>query len=268
MSDVESLSLEHAKQVLEYNVNREEVAHTYLAAELPRIAGKKARLLEKTSKGLWRTLEALSYSYRANDVFHAVTDESFDWHKLKLPIDSITLTGVKPHINDIVFSSGIDRQPLRFASYLTQYFYEHPDDDPEDLNEFRPTEGPLDPSLATLLTVERGDAVNILDGTHRLMKQAMLGKKAIEVYAGVPNGQESRHMIGDTTFLTLRHLFESADGATERRNIIKTTVLMARKSIDGYAAVLEYWIEHPRDPAVQQAGQDILDRLSQPDMLQ
>lgn len=247
--------------------SRLDVARAYLRAELPNVikGTDAAESIEGLSeKNTWRLLEALSYSYRLNGVFHSISDTSLDWRHVELPIGAISLTGTKPHINDIVYSDEIMNDPRRFADYLTDYFDEYPDtaEDPLDLNEFRLRGTDIDPSVSTLLTLESEDRVDILDGTHRLIAMAMLGRTSVRAFAGVNNGETRSTMIGDSTFLTMRLQYESAETDEEREAIVVTTVRMCQLSTDGWSAVKEYWIEHPRNDEIKRVGRQILRRLS------
>ena len=247
--------------------SRLDVAQSYLRAELPNIAkgiDVDASIDALSVKETWRMLEALSKSYRMNGVFRSITDTSVDWRHVELPIGAISLTGIKPHINDIVYSDEIMNDPRRFADYLHDYFDQYPDanEDPLVLNEFRPRGSEIDPSISTLLTIEREDQMDILDGTHRLIAMAMLGRTSICAFAGIKSNEGRGYMIGDSTFLTMRLQYEAAETDEEREAIVMTTVLLCKASTDGWSAVKEYWIEHPRDDEIKRVGRQILRRLS------
>ena len=83
------------------------VAESFLRAELPNILGRNIRsdigtadeaLAALSDDQIFRLLESISYSYRMNGVFEKVTDQSYDWLDVELPIQAITLTG-KNHIS-------------------------------------------------------------------------------------------------------------------------------------------------------------------------
>lgn len=257
-------------EVYNDDVSRKEVAIAYLVAEFPNILGENIRsqngsvedsLRILDEKQIERLLESLSYTYRMNSVFHRVYDASNQWVDAELPIGNISLTGTKPHINDIVYSPEIANSPIAFAQYLSDYFKEHENDDPLDLNEFR-ARGGLEELLATrLITAQKLDSLEIVDGTHRLIKCAMLGASSVRAYVALPSGQESVAMKGDSTFLTLRLAFEIASSATEQEYLLQACKLLAEDSLDGYEAIKVYWIEHPRDAAIQDAGRRILAML-------
>ena len=267
-----SLTKFHSHEVFAENVSNIDVARAYLNAELPNILGEnitssdgtmKESLTNLSNKKVMRLLEGLSYAYRMNGVFHTVTDEANDWLDVELPIDAITLTGIKPHINDIVYSARIGNRPLVFAEYLSDYFGEHPEtcDDPQNLNEFRPRTTVEEMRHTRLLTAERSGAIEIVDGAHRLLSTAILGAVSIRAFAAVPNGKESISMKGDSTFLTMRLQYEEARTDEERECILSASLLLARSSTDGAGAIQSYWIDHPRGEEIKTAGRNLIARL-------
>lgn len=269
---MESVSLQRASKIIRTNVNREEVARYYLKSELPNIipaaADNKAVIsaIERSvdqldTENLWRLLEAISFTYRVNGMFRAITNESRDWHEITLPISAITLMGTKPHINDIVYSDRIKQNPHKFAAYLQEYFHKYPYDDPENLNEFRPRNQKI--RQATVVTIEEKNEIRILDGTHRLTAQAVAGVKTVRVYSAVPNRKPSKSMIGDSTFVLLRQLYSRYTHPKQRAAILETTALLARASTDGRNAVETYWVEHPRSEKIQSVGKSILSMIRQ-----
>jgi len=270
MTEISNTSETKAKALHVYgeNVPRLEVARAYLKVELGNIFGTNIQsdngsidnsLEELNDSQVTRLLEAVSYTYRMNGTFHKVTDESLDWMDVELPIDAIQLTKVEPHISEIIYSSGIKRNPLAFAALLGDYFADHPDidDDPRRLNQFRPK--PLIQDTR-LITSELNDEIEIFDGNHRLVSAALLGAESVRAYAGIPNGKESISMKGDSVFLTLRLQYEKAVSPEEREYIIETCILLAKSSTDGYRAIQEYWVNHGSGGVVRE-GNAILSRL-------
>lgn len=249
-------------------VSRPDVARGYLKVELENIFGGNVRSdsgdvgesLDKLSdQQINRLLEAISYTYRMNGTFHTVTDESLDWMDVELPIDTIQLTQIKPHINEIVYSPDIQRNPFAFAAFLGDYFAAHPDplDDPQQLHEFRPRPSQVPTNI---ITSETNDTIEVFDGNHRLINAAMLGEVSIRAFAGIPNGRESITMKGDSVFLTLRLQFEASQSSVERLHILETCLLLAKTSTDGYEAIESYWVDHGAGDVAEE-GRVMLARL-------
>src|ERR1700704_1368169 len=131
-----SLTAESAITVYDPDVDRLRLARYYLESELPTIINTTSQhVSEAIGKSIdnlspaqvWRLLEAVSSTYRVNGVFLLITDRSVNWQEVDLPLDAITMTGTKPHINEIVYSSKIQRNPRQFAAFLKDYFKNHPD---------------------------------------------------------------------------------------------------------------------------------------------
>lgn len=265
----ESITRSNALEIYAENVPYRDVARAYLEAEIPNILGNSISTEHGTlhdSLGLLsddqidRLLESLSYSYRMNGVFHTVTDTAHEWLDVELPIDAMTLTGTKPHINDIVYSDEIRNRPAAFAEYLADYFDKYPDamEDPAGLDEFRPKTD-LDQILsAKIITAERGGRIEMVDGIHRLVTSSILGAVSIRAYAATHNGKESLTMKGDSTFLTLRLQYESVSTDEAREHIFATCLLLARASTDGAKAIETYWIDHPMSTDIKDAGKRLL----------
>ena len=267
-----SVTKSQALEIYDEDVSYRDVARAYIEAEFPNILGdsissENGTLHEALSllsdNQIDRLLESLSYTYRMNGVFHAVTDTSYEWLDIKLPIGSLTLTGTKPHINDIVYSDEIRNSPTAFAKYLVDYFNKYPDpsEDPAGLNEFRP-KSDLDQILsAPVLTAERDGRIEMIDGIHRVVTSVILGAISIRAYAAIPNGKESLSMKGDSTFLTLRLLYEQATDDEARNHIFQTCLILARASTDGANAIKTYWSDHARNGTIEEAGKSLLSAL-------
>lgn len=273
-----SLTLTRATKIFSPLVSHLDVARSYLKVELTQalqlydsalIAIANASIDALAEEQVWRLLEALSYTYRMNGVFHSVTNGGLSWTEIELPIDTITLTGTKPHINDIVYSESINRQPRAFAQYLRSYFEAHsnPHDDPHDLNEFRPRTNEAILMSSPIMTVERKGRIDMLNGTHRLIAGALHGDETVRAYGGIPNGKPLLSMAGDSVFLTLRLLYEKTEPIKQRAHIIETTTLLALASTDGAQAIRTYWTTHPRSQSIQSAGEEILKRIQPDDSL-
>lgn len=240
-------------------ITREAVALSYIQDECSKLFSVPAIAFENlASKDLFRLLEAISYTYRMNGVFAAVTDQGYDWYRASTPISAITLNGIKPRIDEIVRSSEINNNPMLFAEYLQRYFAAHPNDDPEGLDEFRPRAVGDDRRI--LMACEKEGCLKILDGAHRLMSLAMSGETAVTMYIGRHNGQPHRSMLGDSVFLTLKKAYEAADSEDERAAVLQTVKLLMQASADGREAVQLYWVDHidPSHPDMPAIGKRIL----------
>lgn len=269
-SSSDSETRARAVTIYDENVPRVDVARDYVEVELGNIVGENIRsdngsigesLARLDQHQVNRLLEAVSYTYRMNGTFHAITDESLDWMDVELPIDAIQLTKITPHVSEIIYSDDINRSPLAFAAFLGDYFADHPDpaDDPDKLNEFRPR--PQADKATRLITSESDGAIEIFDGNHQLVNAAQLGAVSVRAFAGVPNGRESIGMKGDSVFLTLRLQFEKAESSEERVHILETCILLAKSSTDGRQAIQSYWIDHATDDVASE-GKVMLARLA------
>jgi|GEM_PF-857562 len=268
-----SVACERALEVYDANVSSLEVAKTYLKAEMPNVlsadSSQKNKLIKESldnlsEKQIWRLLEAISYTYRMNGVFHETTNTAKQWVDVEMPIEAITLTSTKPHINDIVYSLAINRQPFEFSEYLRNYFANHHNeaDDPEKLNEFRPSSDIKSLKDAKLIMRENGSLIEMVDGTHRLIAATLLGAHSVRTLVSLPNGQTSKKMIGDSSFNTLRDLYESTDSSKKRKKIIEVTAMLGKNSTDGVEAIQNYWIDHPRSILMKMAGKKVLEIIN------
>jgi hypothetical protein len=266
-----SITLTQATSIYKKDVDRLELARNYLRAELPTIIATHSQTVTEAindslerlnEERMWRLLEALSYTFRMNDVFSCITNQALDWYELELPLGAITLGGTKPSTNKLVYSPTVKRNPILFARYLNRYFKAHPDigDDPEDLNDFRPKDREVVHNI--VMTRERAGKIVMLDGTHRLIAQAMLGADSIHTYSATPNAKRPLSMVGDSSFLTLRKMYERYQNLEQREAIKDVTTMLARSSSDGRHAIKAYWIEYPRTPLLKEAGEDILEKAS------
>ncbi len=250
--DIEPIDL---KKLQARPVTREEVAQYYLEGELTNILDRSdSKLLPRnlSGKSLWRLLEALSFTYRANGVFHTVTDSSYDWYKASIPIDHIRMTSISPAINKILAKPEINQSPARFSAYLQRYFAAHIQDDPEQLNEFRP--GNITKAHKTvILREQKGKGLGMLDGSHRMIALVAAGKTKVDAFIAVCNGKNSKPMLGDTTFLLLRKAFQATEKAEDREAILHVVKLLMAHSSDGRQAVQTYWVDHGYQAAAKAA---------------
>lgn len=251
-----------------------EIARYYLRTELPNVVvpagtpAAAAAVSEAVDGGvvglseynLWRLLEALSFRYRLNRVFTVLSDTGVDWHEVDLPLSAITMTGVMPTVDDIVYSSQIGRSPERFVVFLREYFAAHADDDPRGLEMFRPRGRPIRLEMVLLETEDGRPAM--LDGTSRLVEMALAGARSVRGYWAIPNGKPRRGRAGDSAFVQLRDLYLRHEHEPEAAAaILATARLLGDDSVDGRSAVETYWVEHPRDPRIRKVGAALVARL-------
>jgi hypothetical protein len=241
-------------------IARETVALSYLQGECAKIfdAPVVDGLAQLDAKYLWRMFEAMSQTYRVNDVFRIVSNEGYDWYKLTAPVESIAMTGIRPDIDAIVASDAVQRNPVLFAKYMQEYVAAHPDDDPQNLKEFQQHDIPENQQV--LMAREQQGSLYMLDGSHRLISLVSMGSTAIDLYAARQNGQPEIARQGDSTFNTMKRLFKTTDSPADRAAIMRVTALLMQQSTDGERAVEWYWVGDTAYPDLQQAGQDLLDR--------
>lgn len=262
--------IEKATETYDADVDRLQIARYYLESELPNILhdeGVEAHTLINNSvqrlsdKQTWRLLEALSYTYRINNVFALVSNAGYDWQEVELPLDAITLTGTRPHIDKIVYSEEIQQNPEKFARYLQAYFSEHvqKDDDPLDLNEFRPRDEPIVHDTLIVRQTEDG-LIKMVDGTHRLIARGMAGEGSFRCYCAVPNDEPALHHRGDSLFVTLRRAYLAMPEHQDA--ILEVTKALAKDSLDGIDAVKDYWVTHARTDDARQIGQALLAEIT------
>lgn len=244
-------------------IEPEEVARYYLECELSNIlsAGDRNVLRHDLSdKDLWRLLEALSFTHRANSVFHTLTDIAYDWYAVNMPIGFIKMTGMTTAINHVMRKPEIGHNPVEFAKYMREYFAEHPSDDPEGLNECRPRPVPQGQDIILLRERGNGKGVGMLDGSHRMLSLVSSGKTTLRAYYAKLNGKKHKPMIGDAAFLLLRKMYESTSNHSDRQAIIQVARLLVKRSINGKDSVRTYWMGGYGTPETEKAGMEILDK--------
>ena len=271
---MDSITFKVASKVYRKNVSRLEVARYYLKTEMSNIITPSGsgmshdinQSIESLSDvQVWRLLEAMSYTYRMNGLFHLITNRAFDWVEVELPISVIALNGMTPAVNKVVYSKQINCDVTKFCDYLKRYFLAHPEggNDPEGLGELRPRGGDI--THSKLMTIERQGKVTITDGMHRLLEYAQSGTQFVRVYAGVRNGKAAKHMVGDSTFLTMRHLYAKYRADEQREQILDVTAMLAKSSTDGRKAVKTYWVEHVQTKKKKGAGLNLLNKINSKD---
>lgn len=243
-------------------VLRTEIARYYLASEISNaINGDNLQVRPDLSeKELWRLLEAFSHTYRANGVFHFLTDDGFDWYQTDIPVERIAMTGMSPPLNQLIQSDEISSDPIKLRNYLHSYFQQHPreDDDPEQLNECRPR--PVTPGMDIIIVREDDKGIiKMADGSHRFLSLLVDDRPTVTAYYAKQNGQPHKHMMGDTIFLTMRRLYTHAQDEVEKQAILATTRALMRSSHDWREAIQTYWIDCHTTDETTTAAHKLLD---------
>jgi len=238
----------------------EEVGRYYLKSELGRIFPGSKEIKENLDRGIdkldsfefWRLLQALSFAYRLNYVFLFVGNSGYSWSEETWCISRLTLTGINPDINAISFSPEVSRSPVKFRDYLKKYFTAHPKDDPQKLEQFRPSQRPVD--YPKIILREDEGKILLLDGSNRLIELMFRQEEEVNAFIGRRNSKKEKFRIGDSTFLLLRNLYEKGD-PQERRAVLKVVKMLLGISLDGRQAVENYWVRHPRSEKLKAVGQ-------------
>lgn len=238
--------------MLESHISRLTLARYYIETELHHIfpaashgyaAAIQATLDSLPEHDIWRLLEALSYTYRINGIFGAVTNTGYDWHLLSLPIADLRLAPINPTVDRVLFSQPIQGDPLRFAAYLQGYFEEHQNGDPAGLFEFKPA-NPTVLHERLFIVQSKTGRLTVIDGSHRLIVMAIGGVRTVTAYAGIRNGKASKRMAGDSIFETMKALYRKASSPADEAAVLAVTKLLMKDSSDGKQAVLNYWVRH------------------------
>lgn len=261
--------LTRASKIHRRNIDSRDVARYYIVCELPRIFKNisetaleqiEASISRLNEDELWSLLEAMAFTYRANSVFHAVSDIGLDWYEVEIAVNEITLGGVNPYVNKVTFSEEIKRSPPEFADYLRRYFNQHTSDDPLKLKEFSPKVSIRHPRI---ILWERTGRIVTLDGIHRLISQVLSGQQTVRAYLAVHNNNQHKTMLGKSIFILMRTLYDKNKEPTQREHILDVTRLMALDSTDGYRSIKEHWIDVAPTLEIQAAGEDLLKRIKE-----
>ena len=99
----------------------------------------------------------------------------------------------------------------------------------------------------------------MLDGTHRLMSLIAVGVTQVEAYYTRPNGRPSRPMIGDSTLVNLRHLYESAADDEQKNAVLTVVRQLLHTTSDAKSAMQGYWNEYAKNDDVRVAAKKLLE---------
>lgn len=248
-------------KIITPNLAPEIVGKYYLKAEFSKLFTDSSvresldnRIDALTEQEFWRLLEAMSFSYRLNGMFWFISDESYEWSEEEWLIGDLTLTGMHPHIDQVIFSAEIQQDPIKFRDHLQRYFIEHPDDDPLGLDQFRPSDRTINYPIITVR--ENEGKILLLDGSNRFIANLLQGEEKVRAYVG-RQVREGKQRIGDSTFWLLLRLWRNA--STEDRSAIETvTRLLISQSSDGESAVRSYWVDHATEEELKEVGRKLL----------
>lgn len=226
-------------------INRDVVAQYYIECELDNIVeGNDFQVRSESYRSsLPRLLEALSFAFRANDVFDYVESDQYAWEEREVPIEDITLTSMGEHISPIIYSDEVQCNPRKFAQYIKAH---HDDPRLAELNA-----NPVPTNRQTILLRENGGVLKMLDGSHRFMSMVMNGSVNVNAYVTKLVDTDAKIMIGDATFLRLRKLWQQTDDPELKQAIERTVIGMVDVSCDGAQAVQNYWIKRAPDAATK-----------------
>jgi hypothetical protein len=254
------------EKVARDDVSPVEIGKYYLKSEFGRIFPDDSvripidRCLDELEGNeFWRLFEAISFAFRLNYVFRYVSNKGYSWKEEVWSIANLTLTGINPDINKVILSSGVNRSPDKFIDYLRAYFAEHPSDDPELLEQFRP-DGRKVVYPKILLREEEGQIL-LLDGSNRVVKLMFQEVQQVTAFVGRKNGQDEKVRIGDSTFLMLRNLYQKGDPKLQKSTLDVVRNLIEISS-DGASAVSDYWVRHARDEKLRKIGESLLNPKS------
>lgn len=250
------------KEVIRERVSAVEVGKYYLKAEFGRIFPEDLvrESLDQRIEGLaelefWRLLEATSDTFRINGVFRLVGEEGNIWNEELWDPQKLTLAAMNPDIDRVTHLPEIGQDPARFVNYLSSYFADHPDDDPEHLNQFRKDDRVI--RYERVLLREEGGKISMLDGSNRLIKMLFEGKKEVTAFIARKTNESGRYRLGDSTFVFLRTLYYSAS-EEERVVLFKLIKRVMEETLNGRGSIQNYWVDHIEDKRLKQLGLDLL----------
>lgn len=237
-------------------VDKQVVAQYYIECELDNIiTGENIQLRKDIySTNIPRLIEALSFTYRTNGVFDYVESDRYRWEERVVKPDHIKLTGMGEGLTEIIYSEKVQRNPLKFVEYIGS----HKD---ELFNELQPKPVPQD--RQTIILKNDGEALEMLDGSHRFLSMIMGGAESVKAYVGIVANEKAKPMIGDAVFVRLRKLWQQTDDRQFRTSIEITVAGMIESTSNGKQSVHAYWVRMAPNEEVRTAGQRILQKLKQ-----
>jgi hypothetical protein len=237
-------------------VDKDIVAKYYIECELDNIVtGENFTFIKNlSSSNRSRLLEALSFTYRANDVFDYVESDQYTWKERTVSIDDITLTGMSSSITKVIYSDEVQQNPHKLIEFISK----HPGDERFDEIQLRD----IPENRRTLLLREKDGTIKMLDGSHRFLAMAINGETSFHAYVATIAGTSAKQAIGDTVFLRMRRLWQTTNDPDFKTSIEKTVVGMIRETSNGAHSVQTYWIEVAPTQEVKAAGERLLKEVT------
>lgn len=235
-------------------VDKDVVARYYIECELDNIiTGDNIQLRKDAySTSASRLLEALSFTHRANDVFDYIENGKYHWEERIVTPEEITLTGMGEGLTEIIYSDGVQQNPLKFVDYVKS----HSDD-----NRLRELQTKVVPRNRQMLILREDKGVlKMLDGSHRFLSMVMNGVKSMDAYVAIAVTDDAKPMVGDAIFLRLRKLWQQTEDPLLRDSIENTVVGMIKTTSNGEQSVNAYWVKMAPDEKVRVAGQLLIDK--------
>lgn len=244
-------------EVVTNEVSSVDVGKYYLKVELSKLftsdelrSGVDETVDKLGEYDFWRFLEAMSFTYRLNGIFWAVSNTKYSWSEEIWEPKDITFVRMRPTIDKITLSQEINRNPVKLYEYLKEYFEAHPNDDPEDLGQFRPD--PKRPiTYSKLFMVEEGEKMKLLDGGNRLIAGLFREHERISAFVGRETNLNGKYRIGDSTFWLLGRTYINAK-PEDKDSVLKTIELLIASSTDGKSAAQTYWLPNIEDPELKE----------------
>lgn len=260
------MSLKSLK-IVTNEVSATEVGKYYLKIELSKLfPAEELRVgIDKTIDSLedydfWRLLEAMSFTFRLNWIFWAISNTKYTWSEEEWSPEEVTYVRMRPSIDKITFSADINGNPIKFRDYLKKYFDEHPNDDPEGLEQFRPTPS-REINYEKLFLVHYGNKVELIDGGNRLMASLAKGNERLIAYTAHETNPAGKCRIGDSTFWLLGRTYIEAS-AEDKNAVLKTIELLVNLSVDGKQAAQNYWLNNIPDPELKKKCEELINSKS------
>ncbi len=219
-------------------------------------------LQELSENSVWALLEAMSFTYHLNGVFYKVSKENYSWHEEVWQIKDVILTGMDQKANKVIFSEEVNGDPVKFKSYLQNYFKTVGTKDSEGLLSYKPSN--KDVRFKKLLMIEEQGKLKMLDGSHRLVEMFLTGSEEITAYVGHPKSETlertAKARVGNSTFILLTILFKQGT-ESEKKAVMTVTNQLLKNTTDGKDAVQKFWVDRQRDEEIKSAGLEILSTL-------
>ncbi len=255
-------------KILKKNINPITVAKYYLKVEFFKLFGSNSEgivntvsdTIENLSESkTWALLEAMSFTYHLNGVFHNISRKNYVWNEEVWHIEDLMFTGMDSKTNKVIFSKEINGDVLKFKEYLLKYFKNASTDDPEGLMSYKPSNTKI--QFEKLIMKERGEKILMIDGSHRLVEMLLSDKDEVTAYVGHPISEKDNEQIivraGKSIFILLTILFKRGN-KNEKDAILTVMKQLINTSTDGYENAVQYWIERQRDEEIKSAGVEVL----------